>query len=240
MFTIEPKYAYLFLTTPFVFLWIVIFLLNKENYSRKKQIIVSSFFAIIGPISELAYFSDYWHPLSVWSGNLFSVPILLEDVLFGFAFGGIASVLFELLSKDKVFVAVKQNYIFFRIFITDMLPFAAFLLFWFIGINSIFATAFAALFGTAIIICQRKDLVKNALGSGFIVAATMFLCYEIVFTLTANQEMLLVRGWFIHGTSFDVRFLGIPLTELFWGFAFGTFISPWYEYNFSLSNKERV
>lgn len=64
--------------------------------------------AIVGPISEILFVKDYWHPQSILSIQIGSFPLLIEDLLFGFAILGIGGVIFEVLTRTKL-VSIKRE-----------------------------------------------------------------------------------------------------------------------------------
>ena len=49
----------------------------------------------------------------------------------------------------------------------------------------------------------------------------LFAVYAAGFLLSTNTEFVLQNIWLLYGTSLDMRIVGVPLTELLWGLAFG-------------------
>ena len=69
--------------------WIALFFHKKQL--QKEMLIMSILVAPMGPLSEILYFADYWHPE-------YLIPIFgvgIEDLLFAFFIGGIGSVIYE-------------------------------------------------------------------------------------------------------------------------------------------------
>ena len=179
MIDLPFRFAYITLVVPFVLVWVILFLLRKDT--RKEQLRMSYIAAIIGPISEILYFRDYWLPESIFPIFIKGFPLMVEDVIFGFTIGGIAAVIYEVLFRQKLSRfskhskhTVKSIYLVLT-FIFLLLGSLKF------GLNSIYASAIAFLGVAIIVLLLRHDLFINAVGSGFGVMITMFVCYFFLF-----------------------------------------------------------
>lgn len=229
MINIPFRFAYLILCLPFLLVWLFLFLINKET--RKEQISMSFIAMIIGPLSEIIYFRDYWIPQSIFSIFIGKFPFMIEDLLFGFAIGGIGAVIYEVifrkrLSKYSIYTkhAIKSVSIIFVFILVLLGTFS-------LGVNSIYASALAFLVAGILIIYVRHDLFLNAIGSGIGVMLVMFICYYFIFNfVVANTDELLKQGWLLYNTSLGIRFSNIPITEMAWGFTWGFLSGPWYEF----------
>ena len=229
MININFHYAYLALDIPFIIAWILIFIFSKST--RKEQLTMSLLFLPTGTISELLYFQDYWNPASILSANIGPIHFLFEDFIFSFAIMGIGVVIFNIIFKRLKYELLKPvNGAFFFILQAVIAVLMSLILFFFFGINSIFATSFGFLSSAILILILRKDLIFNSIMSGILMASLMFACYLSLIYLVANTENLLRQGWLIYGTPLDIRIFHVPLTEIIWGFAFGMFIGPLYEF----------
>lgn len=181
--------------------------------------------AVMGPLSEYWYFRDYWQPMLLWRFH----PLIggLEDVLFGFAIGGIAAVLYEeILGQRLERRERKQNWI--------LLAFASIGLFSMVifnnvlGINSIFASCIGFLLTSLVILRFRPDLLRNALLSGLFLAGVMFAFYFFYFSffLDYAREIFL-----LHSEPWAIWIFGrIPLTEMLWAVCWGMVGGPLYEF----------
>lgn len=187
--------------------------------------------AIIGPISEIFYFKDYWMPESIFPIFLGKFPLMIEDLFFGFAIGGISAVIYEIAFRKKLSrVSVSSKYVVKTAYVALLFVIVLLGLLGY-GINSIYASAVAFVASAMIVIFIRHDLFKNALFSGIGVMFVMFLSYLFLYGIfVSNAEELLKQGWLLHGSSLDTRAFGIPVTEMVWGFAWGFFAGPWYEF----------
>src|SRR5205823_5106235 len=96
---------------------------------------------------------------------------------------------------------------------------------------SIFSTSVACIAFALLIVSQRKDLLVNSLFSGLGVMIIMFASYIFLFyVVISNGNQILNEVWLLAGSRLDIRLLGIPLTELFWGFSWGMMVGPLYEF----------
>lgn len=184
----------------------------------------------LGTFYEILYFQDYWNPASILSFNLGPVRILLEDFMFSFAMIGISSVIYRALSrKDLVKIEKPVNSLttFAVIFVINAV---VILSLFFLGLNSIFATSVAGLILAVYMIIRRRDLLVNSLFSGLAVMGLMFLVYFVGFRLTSNTEEIFQQIWFLYDQPLGLRFLGVPLTEMVYGFATGVCIGSLYKF----------
>lgn len=73
----------------FFLIWLILYLHKKSL--RKEMLIMGILTLPFGPISEILYLKDYWHPQYLI--NIFGFGI--EDLLFAFLIGGIGAVIYE-------------------------------------------------------------------------------------------------------------------------------------------------
>lgn len=224
MLTIPVEHAYLFLVIPFLLVWLGIFVFG--SHTRRLQVKASVLGALAGPISEILYFSDYWKPTGVvpiWIG---SHPLLIEDMLFGFAIAGIAVSIFPAVFRVKR-VRLPEQVVTFRAIILLALVFVASTLLGIVGgLNSIYATTAAFMVTAFVMLWYRPNLIRTAIWSGILVFLVVFSSYFVLLSITANTEELLKQVWLLYGTALDVRVLGIPITELAFAFSVGFFLGP--------------
>jgi hypothetical protein len=199
-----------------------LFLANKET--QQYQILRSVAGAFLGILSETLYFSDYWFPQSVLSSSIFSIPVLIEDAIFGFAVAGIGSTCYEVLFKKKrvriqrISIA-KKIFVIFTIGI--VLYCSSFFLIKFIGINSIFATALSMFLFSCAVLTRRADLIRPAILTGAIFLLLLFSIYSTGFLIFLNAENILKEWWMLYDHQLGVRILNIPLSEMIWAWSFG-------------------
>src|ERR1700733_5095884 len=145
---------YLILAIIWSVIWLILFFLYKGT--RGKMIVMSCAVLLF---SFFNYYSrpGYWHP-----PTLFSLRVDIEDILFGFAFGGIASVLYPFrINKRsgpiKPFVRLKNLTALSPVLIVSL---GLFLLF---NINIMITLPIGLLIGSLIIVIIRPDLGKRLL-----------------------------------------------------------------------------
>jgi len=211
MFQLPFRFGYIVLCIPFGIVWFLIFFFRKDL--RTEQLSMSYKGAILGPLSEIIYFRDYWMPQSILSIHIGGFPLMIEDVLFGFFIGGIAAVIYEVMFRMKLsrfslhskhIIKSLSILIIFVIILSIAMT---------LGINSIYASAIAFVLTTIPIIYIRHDLFLNAIGSGFGVMLIMFVSYLLLSLIVANTNQLLKEGWLIYGTDLGTRFATIPLRK---------------------------
>jgi len=221
------RFAYLIGDLIFLSVWGFLFWRRKDL--RRQMLVMSLIVAVLGPISEYWYFRDYWRPLLILRP---AWPLGgLEDVLFGFAIGGVAAVLYENILGKRFSQGAggKRGWIgplFFGGFIASLLVFNDFL-----GINSIYASSLGTLLVALIIVVVRPDLFFDSLLSGLFVAMAMFILYYVYSLFWTEPWVKLSQVWLLYGTPHVILLAGrIPLTEMIWGICWGIAVGPLYEF----------
>ena len=216
----DYKYAYLFGNLVILFpLWLFFFLHRRDL--KKKILLMSTALGVVGPVSEIWYIRDYWHPqtFTTW-------PIGLEDFLFGFFIGGIASVIYQELfnkrwSKSKIksypeftFIMTLFALLVLRVFTRNL------------SINSIYASLVIFVGVSGMILFFRRDLVIDAFLTALLVLSIAFLGY-LVFLYIYPE---VVQKWWVLENISGILIFGIPIEELMWAFGLGLFVGPCYEF----------
>lgn len=222
MMTVPLEWIYLAITVPFVVVWCVLWL--SAPHVRRELIRTSVAFAVIGVVVEnLFYYQDYWSPQSIFPIDVAGFLLFPEALLFGGVFGGIAAVVYRVVFRMREEFR-DTNGSRSRFFVSGGIFLSISYALFFLGVNSIYAHACASLALAAFIAFRRDDLRAMVFGSGVLTLVIMFSCYSLVWALVSNMEQLLAAVWLLYDTPLDVRFLGIPLTELLWGFSAGSAI----------------
>ena len=220
---VSYQYTYLIGDLILLALWLVLFFYRKDT--RKEMLVISLIFGIIGPFVELVHVLDWWKPLTI-TGTLIGI----EDFLFGFGIGGVASVVYEHLFNKRVKVKrakelreEKRNI---NLLFLILLSLAIFFGGFFIGLNSFVGTTLAWIIPTLITYSKRPDIIKNSLLSGISLLILSILGYHILNFITPG---FFDEFWLFQNIG-RIIILGIPLEEHVWFFTFGAFIGPLYEY----------
>ncbi|MFI5185582.1 MAG: hypothetical protein ACHQF0_02590 [Chitinophagales bacterium] len=148
---------YFILAIMMSFAWFILFIRRKNV--RKKMLIMSV--AVI-PFAFFDYFSQpgYWHPQT-----FFPIPVGIEGILFGFSFGGVASVLYSI-RKNKHNRKIKAIIDLRNIaWLSPVLVISIGLHFLF-DINMMISLPFGLLTGCLVIVIMRPDLAKTLFFSG--------------------------------------------------------------------------
>ena len=221
---VSYQYTYLIGDIILLTLWLILFLYRKDT--RKEMLIISLIFGFVGPFVEAVYILDWWKPLTITNTS-----IGIEDFLFGFGIGGVASVIYGHLFNKRVKIKKvkkikeeKRNLNFlFLISLSMIIFFGGFFI---LGLNSFIGSILAWIIPTLIIYAKRPDLIKNSILSGVSLLVLSILGYHILNFITPG---FFGEFWLFQNIGQKI-FLGIPLEEHLWFFVFGAFIGPLYEY----------
>ena len=215
------KYAGLIGITFFLLIWVILFFYKKNL--RKEMLIMSILAAPLGPLSEIFYLKDYWSTSHLFLFSIFGIGI--SDILFAFFIGGIASVIYESFFVKKNRKTKKESLFFVGILgaigVMGMIVFNLVLKF-----NSIYVSSIFFIVIGIIILVKRRDLLRNALFSGLLMAIIMLLFYLIYTHIFPN---IINDSWKLENIS-GFFLIGVPIEELIWGFSWGFLCGPFYEF----------
>lgn len=218
------QYTYLIGVMIVLTLWLILFLYRKDT--RKEMLIISLFFGIAGSLVEIIHVLDWWRPLTITN-----TTVGIEDFLFGFGIGGIASVIYEHLFNKRVKIKKvkeikeqKRNINFlFLLTLLFILFFGGFFIF---NLNSFEAMLVSFIIPILIIYIKRKDLIKDSLVSGMLVLIASIIGYHILNLITPG---FFDEFWLFQNIG-RIMVLGIPLEEHIFYFLAGALLGPLYEY----------
>lgn len=223
----DNSYAYLIGDIVFLLVWGLFFWLAKPF--RREMLTMSFIAAIFGPLSEFWYFKDYWQPQL-----LVRFPIGgLEDVLFGFAIGGIAAVAYEAIFINRFCLCERKKLKkeWFLLFFVIAVGAAMIILNNLLFVNSIYASSLGMIIVASIMLYFRRDLIINSVGSGILVALIMFSIYIIPQVLFPGVHRWMAEIWKLYGTRQGILLFGhVPLTEMLWAISWGLVFGPMYEF----------
>ncbi|RJQ36043.1 hypothetical protein C4559_05575 [Candidatus Microgenomates bacterium] len=216
------QYTYL-LANIFIFIlfWLPLFFFRKDL--RHKMLLLSILIGFFGPLSELWYLQDYWKPLTITNTS-----IGIEDYFFGFLIGGIGTVFYEEIFGKRFSNRHKRKHNWALIFVfISGLSFLIFnLLFFFLKINSIYASVITFIILALTMILFRKDLWLDAVMSGVLCSFILLICYLLL--LTIYPEMF-IKMWHLKNLS-GLFINKIPIEEILWAFGWGMIAGPMYEF----------
>lgn len=206
-------------------IWLIIFLI--KSLVRKEMLWVSLFTMPLG-LTEPIFVPAYWNPPSLF--NLAAqTGFDVESLIFSFAIGGIASVLYEAIFKAKhLRMTTKEmhnrRHRFHRLaIISPALVFVP--LYLSIQMNPIYSVSIAMFVGGIATILCRPDLKRKMVAGGMLFTILYFLFFfsiNLVFPTFAN-------AWNFSAIS-GIQIIGVPLEELMFAFTFGLMWSSIYEH----------
>lgn len=175
---------------------------------------------------QIFYTKDWWSPETL-SGNIVS----LEPILVGFALGGIASVLYEVVAKKTVDhwqsdALINKSRIGLIILLAGLCLSVFFIGYYLFAVNSLIMTIISSLVGTIFILAHRKDLIIDSLVSGVLFVLVAVVAYWLIGILTPGW---IEEFWHFSNTPRHF-FLGLPLDDVIWYFFVGMLLGPAYEF----------
>ncbi len=171
-------YVYLIGTGVYAIIWLIFFTVRKDL--RTKMLLTSLFSAPLG-ISEFLFIPEYWVP-QFQTIPLFK-ELFLESILFCFFLGGVISVIYQVLSKEKLFEFGKVNP-----FLTLIAP--ALFLTYFLKIsnlNPIYYVFFSMLLGSFVVIYSLKK--NNSVCYNKYNFVLYFLFYRSIYVSTITCQL---------------------------------------------------
>jgi hypothetical protein len=200
--------------------WAVLFVQKKR--ARKEMLTFSSIIAGVSLITAYLFWTkDWWRPETI-TGTIVGI----EDLILGFATGGIVTVTYERIFKKR-YVKYKDDSYYPGLIshIAGTFVLLA-LLFWFTPLSSFYSVTIALLVVAARVFYKRKDLIVNGITSGIFMAVITLPFYY--------ATMIISPGWIERTYLFDtlsgVTVTGIPLEEIAFWFIFGLVFGPIYEF----------
>ena len=206
---ISLDYAYLpaiLLSLP---VWL--FLYFKRNDVHRKMIRLSLYGAIAGPISQLWYVQDYWHP--IYTLGRFGI---VEDMLFAAFVAGISGGVINLLLGVRSVESKELGNSWMRIVVAIALIIGAlFLMTNVLKIDSIYASAISFVLLSGLILYQRPDLWKASLVGMIFWLCAIIPAYNVILLIWPR----FIEDWWLWSNISGITLLNIPLEEYLW---FGT------------------
>ena len=207
-----------------------IFLKRKDL--RKEMLIVS---AILLPFAFLSpfYIPEYWNPPYIF-GYLLPFKIGIEDFIFMFVIGGVASVIYEFISHRKeVKIGKKKR----RILWTPFILFSLIILVgeYIFPNKSIYTLITASIIIALFMVWKRGDLMTQSLTAGFLYMLTYFLLFSFFTKLLPTY----IATIYTRKNLLGVYVFTIPIEELLFAFSVGAGWSIAYEYMFGYKTKSK-
>jgi hypothetical protein len=210
-------------------IWVVLYFFRKGY--RKEMIWASLIAAPLG-LTEFLFVPEYWSPPSLF--NLAqTIGLDIESIIFSFAAGGVAAVLYEAvirvrhkkITKEKVKVRGGHKFglmgIYLALIIFILLEFST-------NVSSIYLAMIAMFVGGISTLLCRPDLKKKIWLGGFLFLSVYFFGF-LLFNLIYPDFVL---SYYNTSELWGVFVLGIPVEEIIFAFSFGVLWSGIYEHVF--------
>jgi hypothetical protein len=218
-----PDYHYSYLVGVLIFgaAWVVCSILGK---SYRAEIRWGSLIAAPMALTNILFVPQYWTPPSLFNLDQ-KIRVGIEDVLWAAAVGGIASVIGEILLRERLSamrsVARRRHYAPFVVVVLVFVP----LEIWHPG-KTIYNTIIAFAVGALVIAFLRSDLVPSMLIGAASFAALYFGLFLIFLALYPE----FVQRYYNISNLLGIYLLGVPIEELLFAASGGAIWSVAYEY----------
>lgn len=209
-------------------IWAFFFFSLSLKTERKNMLVVSFWTSLLG-LTEPLFVPEYWNPMTLF--NLARrTGFDLESLIFCFAIGGIAFVLYGLIFKTGHQQTTAEYrhlkvHRYHRVALFSA-PIIFVVLFIFSNLNPIYSGILAMLVGGLATWYCRPDLKKKMFISAFIFFFLYLFYFLILNTISPGY---VEEVWNLKAIS-GILIIGIPLEELMFAFAFGFLWSSIYEH----------
>ncbi len=214
-------YSYLVGVLIFGAAWVACYLLGKKY---RAEIRWGTFISAPMALTSLLFVPQYWTPPSLFDLDQ-KIRVGIEDVLWAAAVGGIASVVAEILLKERLSAlrkgARKRH---FAPFVVVVVVFIA-LEVWHPG-KTIYNTIIAFAVGALVIAYLRSDLVPTMLTGALSFALLYFALFLIFLFLYPG----FIQRYYNIPNLLGIYVLGVPIEELLFAGTGGAIWSVAYEY----------
>lgn len=203
-------------------IWYIFFFVRKDL--RREQLFVSIISAPLGPISQIFYFSKtYWRPEYFYPMEILGVKIGIEEALFGFITGGIASVVYEGIFRKRTLTGKSRKLLAAFFFAMGASFFVILTRF---GINPIWSSSAALLVTAILMVLVDHDLTLDMFFSGLFMLTVSITIYTVLLVFYPD---LVEKFWVPEGIS-GTQIFKIPIEELIWFTSWGAFAGIFYEF----------
>lgn len=220
-------YAYLITSLLLFFIWLVFYFKNPEE--RKKILLVSLLTAPLG-LTEPLFVPSYWLPFTLFDLAR-RTGFDLESLLFSFAVGGIAAVLYESLwSKLRKSLSIHEMHQGRHKFhsLALLSPLISFAVLYFLTpLNPIYSTIIAMTIGAIATWLCRPDLLRVMLAGSVLFLVLYFVVFLIGFVWLFPGYVESV--WNLPAIS-GILIIGVPIEELLFAASLGAMWSNAYEH----------
>lgn len=218
-------YVWLAWSSAFLLPWILLYALFPQH--RVRMWWASVFMAPFG-LTEPIFVPEYWSPPSLFELAQ-RTGFDIESIIFSFAIGGIAAVLYNIILHKRMEVLnhaerhqLRHRWHRFALAV----PFVAFPILYLPPWNPIYAGIAAMVLGAVAAVLCRPDLKSATLLGG-----VLFLALYTIFLLGLKWSApgYIEQVWNLKSLS-GIEIYGLPIEELVFGFSFGLVWTGIYEH----------
>ncbi len=224
----EPQFAWFLWSLLLLGIWALIYLSFKDRESKREMLIVSLWTSLLG-LTEPLFVPEYWNPPSVFD-LAHRTGFDLESIIFSFAIGGIAVVLYGLIFKVRhtpVSAAERSGPRHqYHLWAIVSAPAVFLILIFATPLNPIYSASIALIAGGLATWYCRPDLKKKMLMGAFLFLVLYFFYF---LTLVASYPGYVERVWNLPAVS-GILFAGIPIEELMFALGVGFLWAGIYEH----------
>lgn len=222
------QYAWLIWSLLLVGVWLVIYFLLDAKDKKREMLTVSLWTSLLG-FTEPLFVPEYWAPPSLFNLAL-RTGFDIESVIFAFAIGGIAAVLYERVFRaehEQISTAERhasRHKYHLLALLSPLIIFVSLLIS--TNLNPIYSTFIVLVGGGLFTWYCRPDLKKKMFASAFIFTGLYFVYF---LTLVLMYPGYVEEVWNLGAIS-GILVIGVPLEELMFAFGLGFLWSSVYEH----------
>jgi len=222
------QYAWLIWSLILVGVWLVIYVILDSRDKKREMLMVSLWTSLLG-LTEPLFVPEYWAPPSLF--NLaFRTGFDLESIVFSFAIGGIAVVIYEHIFRIRhSHMSVQSQHTLrhrYHLWALLSAPIIFIALSLVTSLNPIYVSVIALILGGLVTWYCRPDLKNKMIVSAFLFLGLYFIYF---LTLIAMYPGYVEKVWQLSRIS-GILIVGVPLEELLFAFSFGFLWSSMYEH----------
>lgn len=214
--------------------WLLIWLMFYTKFPRlRKEMLSMGFVTAIVGLTEPLFVPEYWSPQSLFNLNA-KIGFDIESIIFCFALGGVASVLYEAAAQtEHKKIRHSEANIWFHFLSLSSFPVLFVLLIAFTPLNPIYSLILSMLVGGILGIVCRPDLLRMSIVGGLLFTNMYFIFFLAMNYLTPD----FLSSWNLKAVS-ELLIMGIPIEELLFAFTFGMISSGIYDHFMGYSNRK--
>ena len=218
-------YVWLVWSSAFLLPWVLLYALFPQH--RVAMWWASVLMAPFG-LTEPMFVPEYWNPPSLFELAQ-RTGFDIESIVFSFAIGGIAAVLYNIILHKRMEVlspAERHQWWHRRHRWALAAPFVLFPVLYFLPWNPVYAGIAAMVLGAIAAVLCRPDLTPNTLVGGLLFLS---LYTVLLLALKWSAPGYIEQVWNLKALS-GILIYGLPLEELLFGFSFGLMWTGIYEH----------